>query len=413
MVTLLRVEQLDDGAEIVLRVGGPLVATWPTRDRDIWRATESTVLRLNAELTGGLDDLRSRLRDADVCKVERSQPALGEFVRSQHGYWTDSDLDRTTHQLNRIRLAEALRRVTGPVRALVRSDPLKAAKFAPTIDFVGSRRSPIPVELLPIGERPKAGEELLDSCLRLPAFFAVFRHLLFRSQVDDTSSGGKSLVAGESHYIQGTRAYLRSEQTVMWKSMGTFFASQAPRWTFDPAPLQGVLDTPEKVARYLLNPGALESPPGLIGNVSDIHIYAHGGAGESRPNRFTITFRYGGRLNDREFSVRSIDFEDAMAEVAGAKQIRPLIWFNCCKAGGAVGRELFSLSVDLANSGCNVIAPRTETPEGFSNSFAQDFYRHLAAHPSPGAAFLAARLQAVTERQNPLGLLYIALSSVN
>ena len=408
----LRIEQVDDGAEIVLRVDGPLVASWPTRDREIWRATESTVLRINEEMTVALNDLRLQLRNADSCKVERSQPALGELVRSFHGYWSDSDRDRTAHQLNRAKLGEILRQLSGPVRTLATSNPQKAAEFAPTIEFIGSRRAPVAIELLPLGERPKVGEDLLDSCLRLPAFAAVFRHLLFRSEIEDQTVGGRSLLPRPYPYVQGARAFLRSEETAMWESMEKFFASETPRLTFDPAPTGGTLDKPEKLAKYLLNPDALGSSRGVRGNVSDIHVYAHGQTGSSRPNRFKIKFTYGGRLNEREVVVRSIHFEDAIAEVVGAKQSRPLIWFNSCKAGGAVGSELFSLSVDLANAGCTVIAPRTETPEGFSTSFAQDFYRYLSGDSNPGTAFLAARLQAVKGRNNPLGLLYMALGDV-
>lgn len=115
----------------------------------------------------------------------------------------------------------------------------------------------------------------------------------------------------------------------------------------------------------------------------------------------------------RVINVRTIDFDDAFAVAATDTrgEERPLIWFNCCKAGGAVGQELFSISVDLAERGCAVIAPRTEISEGFATAFAQDFYRYLGRNASPRKALLAARLESITKRNNPLGIVFTGLGN--
>ena len=132
--------------------------------------------------------------------------------------------------------------------------------------------------------------------------------------------------------------------------MEEWFDKELPQRTFAPAPRADVLEDRSVLADYLLNPGLLDDSS--WDGVSDIHLYAHGRPGTGLENTFAIRFEYPKRRR-RLFGgtgvveIRSLEFYEAAtrARTEPLDQERPLLWFNCCKASGVVGEELFSVDV--------------------------------------------------------------------
>ena len=90
---VLTVEQEDDANDVVLRVKGPLVAAWRDDEREIWRATESTVSRLNELVSESLDNLLKSLRHAEFPRRNVAEKVFNEYVRAAEQYWQRSDRD--------------------------------------------------------------------------------------------------------------------------------------------------------------------------------------------------------------------------------------------------------------------------------------------------------------------------------
>ncbi len=408
---LLRIEQTSDGANVTLRASGVAVASWPEDDNVIWEAPRATVDAANHLLSASLVKLLDELGKRDQGEVHESGFHLGEYVRALNGYWDKSDTSSLKQHKRRTELGKILTTVGAEIVKHARNDPLQAAQRAPIVELVMGRQSPVPIEILPLGPRARAGDDLFDVCTRLPAFSCVLQQLFYGPDVAATDSPGHALLPQGAVYEPRGRAFLRSTETKLWEKMRDCLSHHQPPLVLDPAPAHGLLDTREKVARYLLEPNDRDQVQPVV---SDIHVYAHGREGTGFIEPFKIDFRYqqhrgfGGR---REFSVRTLDLSDAieLARERAPEAARPLIWLNCCTAAGNVGKELFSVSVDLARHGCAVIAPRTEVPEGFAVGLAEQFYTYLGVHPVPGEAFLAARLAALCGKYNPLGLLYVGL----
>jgi CHAT domain len=408
---LVRIEQTSDGANVTLRAFGGAAALWPEDDNVIWQAPQTTVDVVNERLSQQLAALRSALGGATLCDATESGVRLGEYVRAVDEYWDKSETTTIRQIARRTELGDILTRLGTDVVKQARGDPLRAAKRAPVIEFVAGRQSPVPVEILPLGPRARAGEEVFDACSRLPAFSSVVQQVIHGSSVGAADPVGRALLPQGAIYEPRGRAFLRSTETKLWERMRDCLTEQQPPLVMGPAPASGVLDTGEKVARYLLKLDDLgQVDPG----VSDIHVYAHGRQGLGFTDRFKIDFRYRvdrGLSRNRSFSVRALDIRDAiqLASEGPAHAHPPLIWLNCCTAAGEVGKELLSVSVDLARHGCTVIAPRTEVPEGVAVELAEQFYRYLAVHPVPGEALLGARLAMLCSIFNPLGILYVGL----
>jgi hypothetical protein len=406
----LRVIQTDGDSEVTLRARGEATADWDEDERVIWRAPVTIVTESNGLINGSLAGLCKALGRTESCDATDSLRRMRSYVISASKYWGWSPSQTPAHIKSRERLAEALARraeATGPGNG-----PLAVARAAPRIQFVASRQAPVPFELLPLAGLAREGGTLRDVCRSLPAFLAVMEHTLHTSReaVEDANVG-RALLTPAGTYTPRGRAFLRSTKAPQWAEMRKVLLEGEPPLMVDSAPTKGLLDTSELVTRYLLD-GNL--PPAEEA-VSDIHVYAHGFPGESIEDRFKIEFRFDSSWwSPMRVDVLATHFDEALLTAGDTGPgRRPLLWMNCCWAGGKVGRELFSISVELAARGCCVIAPRIDVTANFAIAMARRFYAHVAAKGQPGEAFLAARLEGVESSDNPLGLLYLALGRVD
>jgi len=406
------VEQVLDGADVVLRASGSLMPAWPEEGREIWRMSSAAVDPANERLHNTLENLMKCFDSAESWDAGHTERYVGEYVRGAHVYWGQSDEEPFEQRQRREEFGEALRLHAWGRRELHPNDPLRQAVEAPIVEFISHRGGQIPLEVLPLGPKPLRGAPLWDAVLQLPAFASVVSHLLHGTEDASELPEGRALIRQGSVYEPGGRAFLRSDDAPGWKQMEEHLTGQRSSLAVGPAPDDGLLDSAEKVAEFLICPQDVHSvePP-----VSDIHVFAHGRIGAGFEDRFVIPFHYrpsGFRTRTIDFAVRALEIDDALefAQQRSSTSARPLIWFNCCTAAGPVGRALLGISTSVAQGGCGVIAPRTRIPCVFAVVLASAFYEYLGRHPVPAEALLAARLEKLGgPTHNPLGLLYTGL----
>ena len=304
------------------------------------------------------------------------------------------------------------------------------ARAAPLIEIVCPRDIILPIEMLPLGLKESATparteSEVLRAAAVVAGFSCRIRYVLYGQYPESDPRDSGILAPTRAWSSPQYIGYLRSQKAALWEEMDNFFTSgQIAAATYGPHPAPHTFTSPEALARYMLAPHLLEVTSGTPNDSPQpadtrpiIYVYADGKKGKGLKDFFFFEFQYytGNWLNrkKRYTFVDVGDIKDAKKEILkrGGLVATSNIFLNSCLSGGGLAKEIFSCSMRLLSEGVgSVIAPRDETPAGVAKELAEAFYCFLS--PVAGGdsdireSILAARLQLLARRRNPLGLIY-------
>ncbi len=285
------------------------------------------------------------------------------------------------------------------------------------IDLQTPKDWPIPLEILPLGQRPRrepprTAAEVAAYAKVFPAFQAVLRHTL----LDVGKLPTERRIAKRPGirllflWYDGAAGAAQALQSI--SSLPQPFLP--PRRPEDVLPSEGRYDSTEKLARLLVEQG--EAVRGEDGGTrySVVHIHAHADTGKPSTHKaHTLKFAFRtrprwwfrGRLHEVLIPNGKLDVE--AGDASRPRPDGPLLFVNAC--GGAAGSHSGGLGLahNFLLSGYRaVIGPRVSVPGQVAECLARYFYEALPAPLDLGGALLAARRGLLSKYCNPLGALY-------
>jgi hypothetical protein len=379
-------------------------------DHSFWGTTEGLGL-VRQGLKRDLDLVKERvMHSAREDGFVEFGPELDEALEVLHGKGLDvlaqmvgaGPCDVTS-------LARLLRRVLG---SRPRTD-------APIVQVIAPQNLWAPVELLaaPVDRiRIRNDRQLKAACARFLGFAAVIQHVIPRDETGESlgllqdrdrkleADPSLPLLFFQDDSLAGARAEYERLKALSGLTVHGPWPSSRHRVANPIRMFVDRLGDP----RLRLGSRRLEKP------IQIQHFACHCDTRSTRADDHALRLQSGG-AKPMDFSISQIRRERTRAaQLAAYRPVHdqsdvplPVVFLNACSSSvidhvaAASFPELF-----LSGGSRGFIGTLTDIPDVFAGRFAAHFYEHLLGGAKAGQALNAAKWDMVTEKQNPLGILY-------
>lgn len=270
------------------------------------------------------------------------------------------------------------------------------------IQVKGPCGSLLPLDLLPFGTtktRLYGGAEDLRAMAALFGGFVArvrYDHAYVGSHLRPTSSADRVLLDIRSISAPEVGAMEARLKTIGSKVCG-------------PYPSRIAYTAPDDIARSFSIP---EATP-VEGAVPDVvHVFSHGYKWDEPARLLLLEFDY---EQSEKVVVDGAHIRNARQDAVKCNALGPIVFLNSCHSLGHVGWECVSSALQLVESGTRaVLGVRDEIPASVAVEMSSNILTSMESSAvSVGAAAVNARWQLLSDRANPLGILYATFGDID